>query len=47
MLPGSKKRCLTGHIDFPLGDGVVYGHDLTCEYNIGVEYGKVGLQYNK
>ena len=43
----AKNRYLLGHIDFPLGDGVVYGHDLTCEYNIGVEHGKVSLQYIK
>ena len=36
-----KKRCYTGHIDFPLGDGTVYGHDLTCNYIIEVEFGKV------
>ncbi|XP_023335557.1 cubilin [Eurytemora carolleeae] len=31
----------SGHIDFPTGDGVEYGHELTCNYLIGVEFGQV------
>ena len=30
-----------GHIDFPPGDGVVYNHDLSCNFEIHVAAGKV------
>ena len=30
-----------GFIDFPVGDGTMYDHSLSCDYTISVEPGKV------
>ena len=32
---------IIGHIDFPPGDGVMYGHDLSCNFDIHVAGNKV------
>ena len=34
---------IQGHIDFPPGDGVVYGHNLACDYDIHVQRDKVWI----
>ena len=38
---GGEYDAPAGHIDFPVGEGVQYGHSLACDYTIRGEQGKV------